>query len=199
MPVDESALVEHSPEWYDKFYEREDPHRAGSSLLEQRRFKEILVSLDAIQDEPKKVLDVGCGEGHFLSKLRGLYHNSNLYGVDISQKALDRASNKLPDATLYCLDLKLLEPSVGTYDLVLSLELLGSFDTNQLRVLNYVKGMVSPGGYLCVTQRAKSEWPYTLVKYHCNDFEIISYKTFAADVITGSLPGYIILARRIAQ
>ncbi len=47
------------------------------------------------------VLDVGCGTGNFLKILEDSNKNLNLYGIDISEKMLKIAKNKLKNTKLF--------------------------------------------------------------------------------------------------
>lgn len=44
---------------------------------------------------PERVLDVGCGNGHTLAKMRDAFPKARLYGIDLSQEALRLASDKV--------------------------------------------------------------------------------------------------------
>ncbi|MSO15206.1 MAG: methyltransferase domain-containing protein [Ilumatobacteraceae bacterium] len=49
---------------------------------------------DALREIPGAVLDVGCGEGYYLTHISA----TEKYGIDISKKAVEMASKLLPDA-----------------------------------------------------------------------------------------------------
>jgi SAM-dependent methyltransferase len=70
----------------------------------------------------RTVLDVGCGSGQNLRALAasGAYR---LAGVDVSDKALERARIAVPDAELHCLDLQCRKLD-ETFDLVMSLQVI---------------------------------------------------------------------------
>ncbi len=70
----------------------------------------------------RTVLDVGCGSGQNLRALAasGAYR---LAGVDVSDKALERARTAVPDAELHCLDLQF-QRLDEQYDLVMSLQVV---------------------------------------------------------------------------
>ena len=48
--------------------------------------------------EGRRILDVGCGIGTYVSKLREL--SDRVYGVDIEEKRLRRGAQKLPNLAL---------------------------------------------------------------------------------------------------
>lgn len=50
---------------------------------------------------PKKILDVGCGNGHTLAALRDVYPQAELYGIDLSQAALSLAAARAPGVKLW--------------------------------------------------------------------------------------------------
>lgn len=49
-------------------------------------------------DSPASILDIGCGNGHTLEFLGGRWPGAKLYGIDLSDVAIDIAKSKLPDA-----------------------------------------------------------------------------------------------------
>jgi SAM-dependent methyltransferase len=51
-------------------------------------------------DQPRRILDVACGEGAFLERASRDGHQ--IAGVDISQVAIDHARARLPQAQLHC-------------------------------------------------------------------------------------------------
>lgn len=47
--------------------------------------------------EPLEILDVGCGNGHTLEYFKKRHSPAKLYGIDLSQVAVDLCTQKLPD------------------------------------------------------------------------------------------------------
>jgi trans-aconitate methyltransferase len=70
----------------------------------------------------RSVLDVGCGSGQNLRALAAsrAYH---LAGIDVSDKALERARAAVPDAELHCMDVQV-EKLDEQFDLVISLQVV---------------------------------------------------------------------------
>ena len=52
--------------------------------------------------EPKHLLDIGCGNGHTLERLRIYYPNVHLYGLEISEVAIRLAECGSTNAEFYC-------------------------------------------------------------------------------------------------
>ena len=52
--------------------------------------------------EPKHLLDIGCGNGHTLERLRIYYPGIHLYGLEISEVAIRLAECGSSDAEFYC-------------------------------------------------------------------------------------------------
>lgn len=58
----------------------------------------LVARMDAFLAGADSVLDLGCGDGQYLSLLAG--HCSDVYGADHSQVAIDRAAGRAPSANL---------------------------------------------------------------------------------------------------
>ncbi len=46
--------------------------------------------------DPKKVLDIGCGDGFISQSIKNIYPNAEVFGIDISKTAIAIAQNKYP-------------------------------------------------------------------------------------------------------
>jgi ubiquinone/menaquinone biosynthesis C-methylase UbiE len=112
------------------------------------RFVRSLGEVDA-------ALDVGCGDG----RLTGELSAKAVVGADVSQVALSRARQRLPDAV----DLVELAPEQdlpfadNQFDLVLCAETLEHVQDVQ-RLLSEVRRVLRPGGRLAVTTPAHMVW-----------------------------------------
>jgi SAM-dependent methyltransferase len=107
----------------ERAYALEDPWNLDSEL-EMSRFE---WTNKVIQDHfgaPDSVLEIGCGEGHQTGYLQGLCRN--MYGLDVSARAIDRARRRLPAAQFAVADLAH-QPwgnDRGRFDLVTACEVL---------------------------------------------------------------------------
>lgn len=74
--------------------------------------------------KPKSILDVGCGEGLVMKKIREKYDDINITGLDISKENLDVSKILNPDAKLVLGDIYSLPFENDSFDLVVCTEVL---------------------------------------------------------------------------
>lgn len=77
---------------YDTYY-LNDPHKWAIEVRNQFMLSVI--------SEPKRLLDIGCGNGHTLVSVSRVYPDANLYGVDLSGVACRLTREKLPDVEIF--------------------------------------------------------------------------------------------------
>ena len=102
--------------------------------------------LDLIPGEPKRVLDIGCGTGAFGELLRSRL-GALVVGVELDEQAAALASKRLDvvvQGDICQVDLSSLG---GDFDLICCNDLLEHVG-NPVGLLNDLKTVVSPGGYL---------------------------------------------------
>jgi trans-aconitate methyltransferase len=78
----------------DLLYAIEDPWRM-SSAQEQARFAWTNELIEAEFNRPNAILEIGCGEGHQSQHLSRIC--DQLYGIDVSARAVRRAARRCPD------------------------------------------------------------------------------------------------------
>ena len=150
-------------------------------LLEQRR-AEIAVELLDVKAVPLAVLDVGCGEGLQLSRVHRVNPLASLVGLDLSEKRLSLARQRVPSMTPVCADLEMplpLEP--GRFDRILCSEVLEHLIA-PAELLTRLRGLLKPGGILVITV------PYRqLIRYvrcvHCGQLTNEHRHSFSEDGI----------------
>jgi 2-polyprenyl-3-methyl-5-hydroxy-6-metoxy-1,4-benzoquinol methylase len=107
----------------DRLYALPDPWQMTSSK-EQFRFEMTNALLRDKVGHVGTMLEVGCGEGHQSERLATLC--DQLYGVDVSARAVQRAKQRVPEAVLDVGTLPVIAntPPGGRFDLVVACEVL---------------------------------------------------------------------------
>jgi len=139
-----------------------------------------------------KILEIGCGEGFFLSSLLTNGYNK-LFGYDISDYIISKARSRLPkNVTLYDslnYDLsQILE--VDKYDAIFAFDVIEHIYDPRVYINNIYKGLKKEGRILFTTPSADSiankilgeRWPYFLPLEHLNIFSNESMKRILTDV-----------------
>ena len=94
-------------------YARQNPPR-------KLRFYRSLVESAAPRDRVPRVLDIGCAFGASLGELDPSWER---YGMDVSQFAIDRASERVPGATFARADITTI-PFPGTFDIITAYDVI---------------------------------------------------------------------------
>lgn len=157
--------------------------------------------------ETPRVLDAGCGTGQNLAALAGWLQPAYLGGFDVSERALELARAKVPQADLYLGDICAPELRSGDLDLVVSLDVI--YIPGASRALPGLKRIVESmrqGGLLVVNLPAY-DWLYsehdaaihTSERYTrdrvCSLFEAIGLKTEFVTYRLCSLFPLVVLSR----
>ncbi|MDR2085667.1 MAG: class I SAM-dependent methyltransferase [Dysgonamonadaceae bacterium] len=104
--------------------------------------------------QAKKVLDIGCGNGHLAKylKINIIHSDGVIVGMDPSESGIENAQLLLPDAKFYCMGVydnpcKIEE---NNFDAVVSTEVVEHlFYPREL--LRFAKAKLKPGGYILLT------------------------------------------------
>lgn len=86
------------------------------NYLKQRRHRKILSKINLSKDGD--VLDISCGDGKFLAEIHKISPQLSLYGLDISETAINGAKNNCPEAHFFTGDSSKLERFSEDFDRV---------------------------------------------------------------------------------
>lgn len=124
-----------------------------------------------------RLIDVGCGTGHFLLALRRRVGDAGeLSGLDFSSAAIARARNVVPDATFTEADIYEIPFPDDSFDFVTSLETLEHLKTPRVALDEMVR-ICKPTGRMVITvpNADEDEW-----KGHVNFWTVDTLSEFLA-------------------
>lgn len=146
-------------------YREEDPWHYATCLYE--RVRHAAMAEFALAAEAQRVLDLGCGEGHFLGYLLDRAPYLEAVGVELEPAAAARARTRLAHrrVTLYTQDLAdFLAEAAGQFDVAVcgdSLYYLAP-DYVAARVVPGVARLLRPGGRLVVSYADVNDHGWTV-------------------------------------
>lgn len=71
-------------------------------------------------DQPKNILDIGCGPGNSTAVLRERFPGADILGVDNSENMIDKAKASYPDLNFRICDVACELDKLDTYDVIFS-------------------------------------------------------------------------------
>lgn len=126
---------------------------------------------DLQDDGHNKILDVGCGVGLGLRLINLLYPHKKLYGVDISERAIDRLKRDLPNAILKCEQVPPLSFSDNFFDTVICTEVLEHLEKPQDLLKEIARVLKDNGDFLVtVPNDCLGDHPEHLHQWEERDF-----------------------------
>lgn len=121
----------------------------GDTAL-RRRAKWILEKIE--QQNPKSILDVGCGDGFYLHLLHSLFPKAKIIGVDMDKNALKSASLNVKgkNVKLKYGDARNLKFKDSSFDTVLASEILEHLEDDSKGLKNICR-VLKPGGLVLIS------------------------------------------------
>jgi 2-polyprenyl-3-methyl-5-hydroxy-6-metoxy-1,4-benzoquinol methylase len=100
----------------EDFHSKPDPWGYESNSDDNKRLDVLLSEISLFK--PKRVLDIGCGQGFVTNKLLG----EEIIGVDISQNAINFANKNNHNKNIFYMQssiFELLEKKIGEFDMII--------------------------------------------------------------------------------
>ena len=104
--------------------------------------------LSRIPRDLASVLDYGCGQGSKILVLEEMFPNSRVFGIDISNEALEKARRRFPNCQFTLFDGNVSPFQSQVFDLVFSWHVL-EHCRNLEETVNDMSRLVRDGAYLC--------------------------------------------------
>jgi SAM-dependent methyltransferase len=141
----------------DNFDLRGTGHPGLSDAYNERCYRlrgivlDQLLSKHRVPVAAREVLDAGCGSGFFVDHFRNL--GAHVTGVDLTEVAVRKLSERFPDSRFEIGDLATWRPS-RTYDVVSCFDVLFHIvdDAAWERAMTNLADAVAPGGYFVFTE-----------------------------------------------
>ncbi len=127
---------------------------SASNNPAQRYRREVIVASVEREGVPRRVLDIGSGQGDLLTELRDRWPGAELAGLELSVEGIRLARSKVPSARFSQIDLLTatgVPPALeGWADVAVCSEVLEHVD-DPVRLLRTAIRCIAPGGLLVVT------------------------------------------------
>lgn len=108
-----------------------------------RRFSEVL---DIVQSVDGPVLDIGCHSGTFTANIIKKIQPREIYGIDVSPKAIALIQKRVPNGHFQVSDATTLPFKNNFFDAIFCLEVLEHIDNPQA-VISEMRRVLKKGGY----------------------------------------------------
>jgi ubiquinone/menaquinone biosynthesis C-methylase UbiE len=143
MKMEHRHIIEQVPtDYYQKGIE--------SNILQRIwHMNKLRVVTELIPIEPKKILDVGCASGWFLSELLKIFPKAEGFGIDIYGKAIAYGKKSYPSITFASADAHKIPFRSKMFDLVICTEVLEHVDDPK-SVLLEIKRVLKKDGFAIV-------------------------------------------------
>ena len=121
------------------------------SRTRKKMWPEIKFLVDDYVRAEEKILDLGCGNGRLFEFLKD--KNVDYFGVDFSEKLIEIAKKRFPEAKFQVADALNLPFSENTFDKVYSIAVLHQIPSQNFRLkfLKEAKRVLKPNGLLILT------------------------------------------------
>lgn len=156
-------------EYYRQKYQVEDPWHFGDSPYEKVRHAAMIEFVRHLN--PKRVLDLGCGEGHFLSRLISRAPGIRAVGVELNEQAALRCRARLTGHPVEIVSSDLLdylskppEPASARFDVAVCGDVLYHLSPGVVRerVLPTLPAFLRPGAGLVLSYADVNDHDWTV-------------------------------------
>lgn len=129
---------------YDVRYQSD--YMAEPSFIELVRVKSLMCHIPI---DVKSILDYGCGQGAWSTTLTQRFITANIYGIDISNKAIQLAKNRHPNHSFSVFDGEVAPFDDKKFDVIFSFHVLEHVIDLERTADDMIR-LLSEGGYLVV-------------------------------------------------
>lgn len=113
------------------------------------KLKNVLAMIKLASFKPKKILDVGCASGWFLSEVSRAFPKASCHGVDLYKEAISYGSKRYKKLHLKQADAHILPFDDSVFDTIICCEVLEHVE-NPKQVLKEIRRVMTSDGSLVV-------------------------------------------------
>lgn len=136
------------PRWGERFTQT----RTMRWGYEYASYIEFVIDLLVEHYKPRRLLDVGCGDGRFIYEAKKHLRSTSFSGVDYSNQAINFARAFNPDVSFFAEDITDLSLDIGLYDSVVLIETLEHIPPAEIpKFLEAVMNLLEKDGILIIT------------------------------------------------
>lgn len=117
----------------------------------------IAWAIETYVPDPGRVLEIGCGTGFVLSRIRSVAPSAELSGSEILSAGLPFAAGRLPSATFYQMDARNI-PFRDHFDLIGMFDVLEHIEADEAVLAEVAKALRPGGGLLLSVPQHPSLW-----------------------------------------
>lgn len=145
--LDKESLKQHYNDRYTGDYMDVDAYStwAHEGLADHR----VRQTLEQVHNHPDRVLDYGCGQGKWTPLLRDIFPHAEIVGIDISEVAVAKASQKFPQHQFLVFDGNRAALEDNSFDLIFSFHVLEHVLDISASITDITR-LLRPGGYACI-------------------------------------------------
>jgi 2-polyprenyl-3-methyl-5-hydroxy-6-metoxy-1,4-benzoquinol methylase len=159
-------------EWYDHHYQTRDITPGSLKKTDRELIRHLgpwytfaLPHLRKTLTTRSRLLELGCGSGRMPVQLvqEGLVAAGNVYGLDQSKVAVERAAQALPGSHFGVGDIYNLQLPKSHFDVVMLMEVIEHLET-PAPALTQIASVTAPGGYLYISFPNFLHLPWLVVR-----------------------------------
>lgn len=139
-----SSTESYDAQYFSTLY-GEEPQQTWADRVRDRRIFELVRRYGPQSSRGGSLLDIGCGFGYLLGRFRGRF---SLYGLDVSQHAVEQAVAHMQDANFAQADIQQGIPFDETFQVIMAVNVIEHL-IDPLAAVRQLRDALHPDG-LCV-------------------------------------------------
>ncbi len=131
------------------YYQNGIRNNSLQKMWHTNKLKNVLTMIMAANIKPKKILDVGCASGWFLSEVSKAFPKASCCGIDLYKEAIYYGRKQYKNLKLKQADAHKLPYPNNSFDVVICCEVLEHVEDPK-RVLREISRVMTPNGSLVI-------------------------------------------------